>query len=182
MFHYNAEERIYRIAAQDAAELPPSPDFARDRWEDLISFVPGEPRFSRDACLKEWRDRLDRGEHVYTHVEDGRLANYGWMIERQKIAHLGWTKQTLEMPDDCAVIYDFYTIPEYRNRNFYQQLLMHSLQDAARIPGTRWIYIGVKADDKVPRWWVERTGAEYCESYFYNRVLWREKKWRGHKP
>jgi hypothetical protein len=37
----------------------------------------------------------------------------------------------------------------------------------------------VRADDRVPRWWVERLGAHYCESYFYRRVLWREEKWRS---
>jgi len=180
IFRYSAEERIYRMAPADAVELPACPEFARDRWEDLELFIPSEPRHSRSACLKEWRERLDRGEHVYTRIEKGRLATYGWVVERQKTAHLGWTHQTLELPDGCAVLYDFYTIPEYRNRDFYQLLLMHAMQDAANIPGTHWIYLGVRADDKVPRWWVERIGSEYCESYFYKRVLWRESKWRAH--
>lgn len=178
LLHYTVEDRIYRISAEEAAQLPAGADFARDRREDLELFVPSEPRFSRTACLREWDARLRKGEHVYTRVCDGRLATFGWLIERQKISRLGWSLQTLELPDDSAVIYDFYTIPEYRNRDFYQRLLMHTLQDASRIPKTRWIYIGVRGDDPVPRWWVERLGAEYCESYFYSRVLWRKRQWR----
>lgn len=182
LFHYSAEERIYRMAPEDAMELPACPRFAHDRWEDLELFIPSEPRHSRKACLQDWRERLNRGEHVYTLIEDGRLVTYGWVVERQKVAHLGWTHQTIEMPDDTAVLYDFYTLPEYRNRDYYQLLLMHAMQGAAQIPGTRWVYLGVRGDDKAPRWWVERIGSEYCESYFYRRVLWRERKWRAHAP
>jgi GNAT superfamily N-acetyltransferase len=182
LFRYSAEDRIYRLSTEQAADLPSSVDFQRDCWEDLERFVPTEPRHSRTACLNEWRERLARGEHVYTRVENGRLVSYGWLIERQKTSRLAWSRQTLELPDDCAVIYDFYTLPEYRQRDFYQRLLMHALHDAANIPGTRWIYVGVRGDDRVPRWWVERLGTEYCESYFYDRFLWRSRRWRARNP
>ena len=172
-YHYAAEERMYRLAAADAADLPASTDFARDRWEDLERFVPSEPRHTREACLADWRQRRARGEHVYTRVEDGRLAAYGWMVERQKTIRLDWVDETASLPDNSAGIYDFYTLPEYRHRDFYQRLLMHAMQDAARIPGTEWIYLSILASDTVPRWWVERLGMEFCGGYEYSRTLWR---------
>jgi ribosomal protein S18 acetylase RimI-like enzyme len=178
LFRYRAEERTYRISPEEAIDLPASTDFARDRWADLELFKPSEPRHTREACLQDWRERLNRGEHVYTRVEDGRLAAYGWVVERQKVMQASWVRQSVDLPDDSAVIYDFYTLPEYRHRDFYQRLLMHAMQDTARIPGTRAIYLSIRADDQVPRWWVERIGMGYCESCFYDRVLWRERKWR----
>jgi hypothetical protein len=63
---------------------------------------------------------------------------------------------------------------------FLPAVAVHSVRHtAASVPGIRWIYMTVRADDRVPRWWVERLGAHYCESYFYRRVLWREEKWRS---
>ena len=159
-----------------------STDFGRDCWEHLERFVSPGPPISRDACLAEWRRRLAQGEHVFTRVEDGRLVSYGWLLERQKVSRLGWTHQTLTLPDRSAVIYDFYTLPEYRNRDFYQRLLMHVVHEAGRIPETRWVYVGARGDDTVPRWWVERLGFSYCDSYFRERVLWREKKWQAVTP
>ena len=91
---------------------------------------------------------------------------------------LDWVKQAVDLPDGSAVIYDFYTLPEYRHRDFYQRLLMHAMQDAARMPGTQWIALSILGNDTVPRWWVERFGMEFTGSYFYRRVLWLSKKWR----
>jgi CelD/BcsL family acetyltransferase involved in cellulose biosynthesis/GNAT superfamily N-acetyltransferase len=175
---FEAEERTYRLSHLDAADLPASADFAKDRWEDLDLFVPTEPRHVREDVLADWRQRRARGEHVYTRVEDGRLAAYGWVVERQKTMRLDWVKQAVDLPDHSAVIYDFYTLPEYRHRDFYQRLLMHAMQDAARMPGIQWICLSILGSDQVPRWWVERIGMELSGSYFYSRVLWHQKKWQ----
>ena len=175
---YEAEERTYRMSRAEAADLPADTDFARDRWADLDLFVPSEPRHVREDVLSDWRQRRARGEHVYTRVEDGRLAAYGWVVDRQTTMRLAWVKQAVELPRNSAVIYDFYTLPEYRHRDFYQRMLMHAVQDAARIPGIEWICLSVLASDRVPRWWVERIGMPYCGSYFYRRVLWRQKTWQ----
>jgi hypothetical protein len=34
----------------------------------------------------------------------------------------------------------------------------------------------------VPRWWVERLGFTYLESYFLRRVLWHREMWRALAP
>jgi len=178
IYHF-AENRIYRVPVEEALEFEEVPEFRFDSWDDLQTYVPG-PGESREALLTLWRGRLDAGEHVYTRTENGCLATYGWMIERQSSCFLSEVRQRMEMPEAPAVLYDFFTAPEFRNRDFYPKLLMHSLRHtAASVPGIRWIYMTARADDTVPRWWVERLGAQYCESYFYRRVLWREEKWRG---
>jgi hypothetical protein len=178
-FYHFAEDRIYRVPVEEALEFEEVPEFHFDSWDDLQTYVPG-PGESREALLTLWRGRLDAGEHVYTRTENGCLATYGWMIERQSSCFLTDVRQQMDMPEAPAVLYDFFTAPEFRNRDFYPQLLVHSVRHtAASVPGIRWIYMTVRADDRVPRWWVERLGAHYYESYFYRRVLWREEKWRG---
>ena len=178
-FYHFAEDRIYRVPVEEALEFEEVPEFHFDSWDDLQTYVPG-PGESREALLTLWRGRLDAGEHVYTRTENGCLATYGWMIERQSSCFLTDVRQQMDMPEAPAVLYDFFTAPEFRNRDFYPQLLVHSVRHtAASVPGIRWIYMTVRADDRVPRWWVERLCAHYYESYFYRRVLWREEKWRG---
>jgi hypothetical protein len=178
VYHF-AEDRIYRVPVDEALEFDEAPEFGFDSWADLQTYVP-DPAESHEALLALWRGRLDAGEHVYTRTENGCLAIYAWMIERQSSCLLTDVHQRIEMPEAPAVLYDFFTAPAFRNRDFYPQLLMHSLRHtAASVPGVRSIYFAVRADDTVPRWWVERLGAHYCESYFYRRVLWRQEKWRG---
>jgi GNAT superfamily N-acetyltransferase len=171
------EERMYRVSAAEGLEMPESPDFGRDRWEDLFLYQSVDAREVRDEVLAEWRSRLDRGWHVFTKVEDGRLVAYGWLVDRQKISRCAG--QTFELPDDCALIYNYFTLPEYRNRDYYQRMLIHAIHEGAKVPGTRWVYMGVPFDDehKIPRWWVERL-AEHCDTCFYRRRLFFRKTWR----
>lgn len=175
--HHRVEERIYRVSVSEAMEFDEHPLFQFDSLDDLRRYVPA-PDESLPDLLSRWEKRLRSGEHVYTRTEQGRLAAYGWLVERQQVCFLSEVHQQGTFPPDTAVLYDFFVPPEFRSRDFYPQLLMHSLRHAAgTIPGTRWIYMALRADDTVPRWWVERLGAHYCESYFYERKLWREKKW-----
>lgn len=182
LFYFATEERIYRMTPADALKLRRDSEIRRDRWDDLMTFVPSEPGDSLSARLEEWEKRLADGQHVYTRMEGGALAGFGWMIERQTTSWLQELKQEVQLPPDCVVTYDFYCLPRYRNRNYYPRLLMHVFHEAALVPGTKWIHTAVTADNKVPRWWVERLACRYSESYFYRRVLWREKKWREPAP
>jgi hypothetical protein len=172
-----AEERIYRISVNEANEFEFAPGFHVDSQEDMEKYV-AQPGERRDAVLKDWAHRLLRGEHIFTRVEDGLLVTYGWLVERQQKCFLNDVDQHYSFPDGTAVIYDFFTLPEYRNREFYGQLMMHSVRWAAGIGGTIWIYMAARADDAVPRWYVERLGTEYCGSLFYRRVLWWKTKWQ----
>ncbi|HZQ53954.1 MAG TPA: hypothetical protein VFB14_17255 [Bryobacteraceae bacterium] len=178
IFYFETEECIYRITPAEALKFPQDPEIRRDRWEDLATYVPAEPGDELEPKLKEWKRRLASNQHVYTKMEDGKLAIYGWMIERQKISRLDELKQDVELPPNCAVVYDFYCLPQYRNRHYYPRMLMHVLHEAAEVPGTEWIHVGVTRSNKVPYWWVNRLRLTHRESYFYRRVGWKEKKWR----
>lgn len=178
LFYFTSEQRIYRMSAANALKLALDPKISRDCWEDLATFVPAEPGDSRTARLEEWKRRLADGHHGYACMEDGKLAAFGWLIERQETSWLPDVKQEFALPPDCAVLYDFYSLPQYRNRNYYPRLMMHVFHEGALIPGTKWIHFDIADYNKVPQWWAKRLGGEYCESYFYRRVLWKEKKWR----
>jgi CelD/BcsL family acetyltransferase involved in cellulose biosynthesis len=99
-------------AAADAA-VPPIV-FNRDALADLTAYDPVElwqppmPAFLRDAMA-----RLERGEHVYTCVRDGRLAAFGWLAE------------------SSAVPYDCYTHPRYRRLGLHHAMVRQVMAEAA---------------------------------------------------
>jgi len=171
------EYRVYRCAAETVS-CPPPAAMHRDCLQDLICYAPTEAwQQPVDGFLQDAAERLDQGGHVYTHVEDGRLVHYGWMIERQQRALIAEVGQALDMPPDSAVLYDFYTHPAYRGRGLYQQALAQMTCDAAKIPGTKYIYIGALRENAASCHVIEKAGFQYRNSLFQRRLLGRVKRW-----
>lgn len=106
------------IEAAAGAGVPPVV-FNRDALADLTAYDPVElgqppmPAFLRDAM-----GRLERGEHVYTCVRDGRLVAFGWLAE------------------GSTVPYDCYTHPRYRRLGLHQAMMRQAMAEAAAVPGT----------------------------------------------
>ena len=105
------------------------------------------------------------------------LVHFGWMAPRQTESNLNIVEQRYRLPDNCAVLYDFYTHPEYRGRGFYPACLLQSAHDAADVPGTELIFLCIVGTDKSTRWWVEKFGARYVGSFFLRVFLGSRKKW-----
>jgi CelD/BcsL family acetyltransferase involved in cellulose biosynthesis/RimJ/RimL family protein N-acetyltransferase len=171
---YGYERREYRVYryAPAAVPKPVAAAMRRDCLRDLILYAPTEswqPRL--DEFLRTAAERLEKGEHVYTLVQDGRLACWGWMIEQQAQAFISEVGQTLEMPPSSTVLYDYYTHPGYRGRGLYQQALMQMAYDAANIPGVQYIYIGALKDNRASCRAIEKTGFEYQRSLVAVRRL-----------
>jgi RimJ/RimL family protein N-acetyltransferase len=121
--------------------------------------------------------RLGNGHHLYSRVEDGTLVHYGWLIERQQRAFLPEISQSVEMPDGSAVLFDYYTHPAYRGRGYYNASLRQMAHDAAEIPGTNSIVIGVVADNAASRKGIENAGFEYWRSGFQRVRVGRVTRW-----
>lgn len=167
------------MRASDALLMPDSDLMRKDHDADLRLFREATQGVSAKARLAEWEQRRSAGEHCYTHVQDDVLVSYGWMIERQAHSWLSNVQQGFEFPPNSAVVYDFYTDPDFRQSGYYQSGVAKAVHDAATVPGTEWIYVTVLAEDRVPRWWVERLGFTYVCSLYYKRTLWKTKKWQS---
>jgi RimJ/RimL family protein N-acetyltransferase len=137
-------------------------------------------RFS--VFLKRVLKGLEHGNHVYTFVEEGRLVHYGWLIERQQKSHLSEVGHDFYLPPDSAVLTDFYTHPAARGKGLYQQSLRQMLHDAALIPGTKHIFIGVLADNGPSRHVIEKVGFEYRFSFFARTFGGKTKRWTDAPP
>lgn len=150
---------VYRREAASVSTTGVERLFARDSLWDLTTYEPSElwqppvPAFLRMAM-----ERLERGEHVYTCVRDGRLACVGWLIEQADTMLIPELQQTVSYPAGSSLIYDGYTDPRYRRLGLYSALIRQAAADTAAEPATRAIYMSVLAHNPVSRHAVERAG------------------------
>jgi CelD/BcsL family acetyltransferase involved in cellulose biosynthesis/RimJ/RimL family protein N-acetyltransferase len=175
----DVELRIYRLGRASVTH-PESVSLARDRFEDLACYAPAERwQPTTTAFLRSAMERLENGEHCYTYVEDGVLAHYGWLAERQESTFMEEVRQSWRLPPGSAVLYGFYTHPRFRGRGLYASALRRMIKDAATIPGLGEIYIGVRADNGPSRRVIEKVGFLYDRSFYARRRLASVRRWPG---
>jgi GNAT superfamily N-acetyltransferase len=130
--------------------------------------------------LREAADRLKNGCHVYTYMLDGRLAHYGWMVENQEnwpIAEV----PAFTLPPNSALLFDFYTHPNYRGLGLYTKSLRHMFFDAAA-SDIRQIYIFVPKNETTAGSVIENAGFAYEKSFFERNRFGRVSRWEGTPP
>jgi CelD/BcsL family acetyltransferase involved in cellulose biosynthesis/RimJ/RimL family protein N-acetyltransferase len=172
----DVELRIYRMPSGVSVAQETVP-IARDRFEDLACYAPAEGwQPTTDAFLQSAMERLENGEHCYTHVEDGVLAHYGWLIDRQESTFMDEVHQLWTLPPGAAVAYGFYTHPRFRGRGMYASSLARMIRDASAIPGLEAIYICVRADNEPSRRVIEKLGFVYDRSFHERRRFWSPRR------
>ena len=172
------EMRIYSYDVERARQIDAPQLMNRDSLPDLMAYQPAEAyqlRFS--SFLSRVLVGLENGNHVYTRVEDGRLVHYGWLIERQEKSHISEVGHDFYLPPESSVLADFYSHPAARGKGLYQHSLRQMLHDAALIPGTKHIFIGVLADNVPSRHVIEKVGFDYRFSFFARTVGGKTKRW-----
>lgn len=173
------EMRIYVMDSGAVRRLPKPPQvMRRDCLEDLLCYEPAERwQLPKDVFLRRAAAGVENGDHIYTYAEGGRLLHYGWLVERQLESFLTEVGQTCYLLPDSTVLADFYTHPLARGRGLYQKSLSQMLRDAADIPGTQQIYIGVMADNGPSRHVIEKLGFVYQYSFFERRRPTGVRRW-----
>jgi CelD/BcsL family acetyltransferase involved in cellulose biosynthesis len=176
--HYTRELRIYQFEVAEALNLAHPGLMKRDELTDLLAYRPVlASEATVQSFLKDCLARLEEGQHIYTRVLDGALAHYGWLIDRQERSYMLEVNQLLLLPAESAVLYGFYSSIASRNRGYYQASLRQMLADAAKIPGTRQIWISVLADNGASRHTIEKVGFKYRFSFFEQKRLGQLKRW-----
>lgn len=161
------EMRIYTFDAGKIASVPNPNLMNQDCLEDLLKYEPTESWHLTPSVFHRLSfDRLSEGNHVYTRVEAGKLAHYGWLIERQEKSFISEVNQYFTLPPGSAVLFDFFTHPQARGKGLYQAAMSQMLHDAVRIPDLQKIYISVLADNGASRHAIEKIGFQYdCSLY-----------------
>jgi len=176
------ESRAYLHRPEDVSRLENPRRMSRDCVDDLLAFEPSEIWQSHSGFLAESLRRLERGDHIYTLVENGRLVHFGWLSQCQQKATFPEVGQEIWFPPGTAVLYDFYTDPGARGRGLYRASLSQMLQDAAAGLGRQLIFIAVEADNHPSRHVIEKLGFSYAFSLFRTIKLGRLKRWSTELP
>jgi len=124
----------------------------------------------------------ESGIHSYTYAEDDKLLHYGWMIAKQEISRVTEVDQEFTLPENTTVLFDYYTHPEARGKGLYQKSMIQGLHDAAKIPDTERVFIGVLSNNAASKHSIEKLGFKYEGSLFKKTVLGRVKKWQNWDP
>jgi GNAT superfamily N-acetyltransferase len=146
----------------------------QDSAGDFLTLVAdGHPSEDVRVLVASVLGRIAQGHHVYTAIQDGMLAHYGWFAERQERSFLSEVGIEFQFPANSAVLYDFYTHPKFRGRGLYSRSVKRMLADALAVADTREVFIFALADNIPSRIVIERTGFSYRGSLIRTVVLGR---------
>jgi RimJ/RimL family protein N-acetyltransferase len=99
------------------------------------------------------------------------------LLDRQERSELTEVGQTLYLPPNSAVLFDFHTRHDARRQGLFTASLRRMLGDAARIPETEQIWICVLADNAASRRVIEAAGFRYRFSFFSVTRFGRTRRW-----
>lgn len=161
------EMRVYTMDAADIGAIPTADIMRRNCLSDLLCYEPTEAwQMTPSEFHREAIHRLGNNCHVYTKIENARLVHCGWLGERQTVSRISEVDQTLELPPDSVVLFDFFTHSAARGRGFYQSALRQMLHDAVNISKAQQIFITVAADNLASRHSIEKIGFKHFRSLF----------------
>ncbi|MGH9351080.1 MAG: GNAT family N-acetyltransferase [Terriglobia bacterium] len=173
------EARVYCLDLKSHPAPPVLAIMRRDCLVDLLRYEPtGAMQPARRKFLAKALEWLEDGRHAYTHVIEGRLAHCGWLIEKSENCPLNEVGQSHPCAPNSAVLVNFYTHPDYAEKDLFRSSLGQMLADAASVPETQQIYISLPYHDAVSQRIVEEAGFEPTASYFETTRFGRTKRGR----
>jgi CelD/BcsL family acetyltransferase involved in cellulose biosynthesis len=173
---YTNELCIYACNLDQTHSLGDSQPMKRDQISDLLVYQPMEAwqppvnKFMRRAL-----ENLEAGHHVYTQVEDGKLKQYGWLIESQNQKTPAVDEQGLILTPDSVLLTDFYTYSQ--GQSLPWSSLSQMLFDAASVSGAKKAYIAISAGNSVMRRVVQKAPFIHQCSLFRRNVLGKVTSW-----
>jgi CelD/BcsL family acetyltransferase involved in cellulose biosynthesis/GNAT superfamily N-acetyltransferase len=151
------------------------PEIFSQRYEDLLLYDGCDPWLDRRQLLSGALKRFGSGETLYSARRGEKLLHYGWVAPGGQDHFLQGVDVTFKSPSECAVLYDFFTYPEYRRQGLYQRNLRQILRDLADA-GIRKAFIGVLEGNERSRRAIENVGFSPYRSFRRKRILWFERR------
>lgn len=167
---------VYACNLKQTHSLSGSQLMTRDHIPDLLVYQPTEAwQPPVNKFMKRSLENLEAGHHVYTRVEDGKLVQYGWLIEPQGRKSSTGDEQDPAIPEDSVLFTDFYTYPQ--GQSLSRSSLCQMLSDAASVPGAKQAYLCISAGDRALRQVVEKVGFTHQHSLFKKKAMGKVTSW-----
>ena len=143
---------------------------------DLLAYQPAEAwQLPVNQFMRHALDNLEAGQHVYTHRANGKLLQYGWLIEPQEKKPSTVAVRGLMLPPDAVLLANFYTSSQ--GQSLPRASLEQMLHDAAHLPGAKQAYICVAVNNDPLRAVVAALGFTYQYSWFEKNIFGSVTSW-----
>lgn len=162
---YRSEKRVYVYPVEAITKIPHPVALQRDRFEDLRFYQrTATDQLSPEQYRHKARQRLDRGEHLYTLVEDETLLHYAWMVPFTRPEEDHVLGQVFYPAPDSAYLYDHFTHPFGRRRGLFFKAMCQILHEVPVLTSAKQAYIYAYADNEKSRRAIEKVGFRYIGS------------------
>ncbi|MDQ3995990.1 MAG: GNAT family N-acetyltransferase [Gemmatimonadota bacterium] len=170
------EVQLYEFDARTVAGLPPSARMRVDCFADLVSYRRGLTGFEpRRAFLRRALSRLERGAHVYTHVEGPDLVSSAWVSTWPEAPYGAGLASAL--PPSAALVHDLAASPALCRPDEWVCLLPQLVRAAAALPGVTRALVAVPSGRRDLREASCRLGGTYIGSVFASTRGGRTQWW-----
>lgn len=160
---------MHAVAAERAPSAPDDDGLRCNHVEDLALFEQTERWLPPETFVAAAGQRIVEGLQVYTFTDGRRLLHYGWLVPRQSEAWLPYVQQRYRFPPNTAVLFNAYTHPQARGQGIHERSMRRRVADAARMPGTNWVYTAIESHNLASRTVAARVGL-VCVDVLYERV------------
>lgn len=173
---------IYRYdrTARERAQRPgqePDPCFRKDALEDFLRYTGSFRWCSRQEMMAQAIERLHRGRHCYTVVEEGVLSHFAWIKLDAPAIHLTEVDYIYPLPPKSAMCFEAYTDPRARGRGLHRRSLAVRLRDAFEM-GAECVLTAIRESNKTAARNAEQAGyvpiVRITRTRRFGRSRWRE--------
>ncbi len=149
-------DRDYTVCHLDLdrtlVDLPDRPILRRDVLADLLSYEPssGQAPSQEDFLRTAWA-RLERGDHVYTCVEDGLLISHIWLTRLSVSVGDDHGGLLVGFPAGSVLLDGFFTHSGDRDRGLFRATVARILKDLASSGDPNHVVVILQSDDLAAR-------------------------------
>ncbi len=140
-------------------------------YPDLLLYNDTDPLITKTDILSKALRHFSLGELLYTSVENGLLAHFGWMIKGGgKLRHPVLEKE-IELHTNSILLHSFYTHPNFGSNDFYSNIL-ESLLFECKKDDIKEVFIWTSAKNIPFDGEFENTGFNINRRFQRIRILW----------
>jgi GNAT superfamily N-acetyltransferase len=142
------------------------PEIRRDILGDLLSYEPANAHdLTSGAFLRTAMARFERGDHVYTYVEDGVLIAHAWITRVSKGDNPeagGFADRYLP---GTVVLDGFAARPGYRERGLFRATVARIIKDLTQSGETSRLVVAALSDDPGARQVLDEFGFDLGSTF-----------------
>ncbi len=144
-----------------------------NNYPDLLLYNDTDPLIKKTDVLSKALKLFYSGELLYASVKNGILAHYGWIIKEGGKHKLPVIDKEIELLTDSILLHGFYTHPDFRSSDFYNNILKSLLFECKK-DSTKEVFIWTSAKDIPFGGEIENNGFKINRRYQRKRILWSE--------